>query len=263
MRLEELTRDQIATYAPHAVVVLPTASIEQHGPHLPVVVDSLLCTTVAQRAAACARDQCGEHAVWVTPTFSWGNSHHHRPFAGVLSLASDQYIAAVTDVVEGLMLSGFGRILILNGHGGNTAPNAVIAQDFVHRLGHRVHIAAADYWDIGRAAVVEAGLIANDRIPGHAGEFETALIQAIRPELVSTEGLRTITESQNMGQPQTSLPPVVLQSQGAWLAQGGYTDEPYSATLQQGIQMLAILVAEVAQVIMGLYRLPTLGVEGS
>lgn len=258
MRLEELTRDQIATHAPHAAVVLPTASIEQHGPHLPVVVDTLLCTTVAQRAAARARKQCGEHAIWVAPTFSWGNSHHHRPFAGVLSLSSAQYIATVTDIVEGLILSGFRRILILNGHGGNTAPNAIIAQDFVHRLGHPIHIAAADYWDIGRAAVVEAGLIANARIPGHAGEFETALIRAVRHDLVSSTGLHEVTKAMSHGEPRATLPRVALQSYGAWVAQGGYTDEPHVATREQGEQMLDIIVAEVTRVMAALHQLPSL-----
>ncbi len=258
MRLEELTRDQIASYAPNAAVVLPTASIEQHGPHLPVVVDTMLCTTVAHRAAANARHECGENAIWVAPTFSWGNSHHHRPFAGVLSLSSAQYIATVTDIVEGLILSGFQRILILNGHGGNTAPNTIIAQDFVHRLGQPIHIAAADYWDIGRAAIVEAGLTANSRIPGHAGEFETALIHAVRPDLVSPTGLQEVREAKEQGKPRLALPHVSLQSHGAWVAQGGYTDEPHIATQGQGERMLEVIVAEVARVIVALQRLAPL-----
>ena len=52
--LEEMTREQIKAMAPETVAVLPTASIEQHGPHLPVVTDTLLCGTVARRAAETA-----------------------------------------------------------------------------------------------------------------------------------------------------------------------------------------------------------------
>ena len=62
--LEEMTRDQIAELAPTALAVLPTASIEQHGPHMPVVTDTLLCGTVAQRAAEKAASQT---SVVVTP----------------------------------------------------------------------------------------------------------------------------------------------------------------------------------------------------
>src|SRR5690606_34911147 len=81
--LEEMTRDQIKELAPNAVAVLPTASIEQHGPHLPIVTDTLLCGTVARRAAEAVGDQA---RVVVAPVLPFGNSHHHRPFAGVLSL---------------------------------------------------------------------------------------------------------------------------------------------------------------------------------
>lgn len=255
MNLHELTRDRIAAWAPDATVVLPTASIEQHGPHLPIVVDTLLCTTVAMQATARATGMLGPHTVFVAPTFSWGNSHHHRPFAGVLSLASPHYQAALTDVVESLYLCGFRRILILNGHGGNTAPNTVVAQDFVHRLGHRVHIVAAAYWDIGRAAIVAADLVADSRIPGHAGEFETALMQAIRPDLVSAEGMEKAAAIKAQGEPSPPLSQVNLETHGAWVGRSGYTDEPHTATAEQGRKILEILVDEVAQVLVGLQSL--------
>src|SRR5690606_34149216 len=147
--LEEMTRDQIAAIAPNAVAVLPTASIEQHGPHLPVVTDTLLCGTVAVRAAERAVEQSGgKTQVLVAPVLPYCNSHHHRPFPGVLSLAAPNYIAAVTDILDGLALSGFKKLMILNGHGGNTDSNAVVGLDFVNRLGHDVAIATAAYWDI-------------------------------------------------------------------------------------------------------------------
>ena len=52
--LAEMTREQIREIAPNAVAVLPTAAIEQHGPHMPIITDTLLCGTVAQRAAEAA-----------------------------------------------------------------------------------------------------------------------------------------------------------------------------------------------------------------
>ena len=118
MILQELSRDAIAMHAPRGTAILPTASIEQHGPHLPVGVDTLLCSEVVHRAVAKAEERLGPNTLFVAPVFSWGNSHHHRPFAGVLSLESDQYIGAVHQVLEGLLLAGFPRLLIVNGHGG-------------------------------------------------------------------------------------------------------------------------------------------------
>ncbi|HXF63795.1 MAG TPA: creatininase family protein [Caldilineaceae bacterium] len=242
--LEELTRDQIKAIAPTAIAVLPTASIEQHGPHLPVVTDTLLCGAVARRAAERA---AGRAQVLVTPVLTFGNSHHHRPFAGVLSLASDTYMAAVRDVLEGLVLSGFKKLVVLNGHGGNTDSNAVVGLDFVNRLGHPVAIATASYWDIARPAIVEKGLMAGARIPGHAGRFETAMVMAIRPDLVNREGLAQARPVEAAPGLFAALTGGTVQIHGKWAASTGYTDEPAAATAEEGEAMLAIVVERVAE----------------
>jgi creatinine amidohydrolase len=248
--LEEMTRDEIAAIAPNAVAVLPTASIEQHGPHLPVVTDTLLVGTVARRAAEAA---AGRSAVVVAPVMPYCNSHHHRPFAGVLSLAAPTYMAAVTDVLEGLMLSGFRKLLILNGHGGNTDSNAVVALDFVNRLGHPVAIAAAAYWDIARPAMVEAGLIDGKRVPGHAGHFETAMVMAIRPELVNSKGLASTSDQSKVegGLFSTALKGGTVQIHGSWAASTGYSDAPAEATPELGKALLEITVRQVAEFMVG------------
>jgi creatinine amidohydrolase len=242
--LAEMTRDQISQVAPGAVAVLPTASIEQHGPHLPVCTDSLLCETVAQRAAARAAQQV---KVVVTPILYFGNSHHHFPFAGVLSLTSHNFMAAVTDILEGLVRSGFRKLVVLNGHGGNTDSNAVVGLDFVHRLGQPVTIATAAYWDIARTALTQQELIANERIPGHAGYFETALVMAIRPDLVNHDGLSRAPDlSQKQAGLFAPLAGATVQKHGAWAAGPGYTDNPAGATPEKGQAILEVVVQAVA-----------------
>ncbi len=250
VRLEELTREQIREIAPNAVAVLPTASIEQHGPHLPVVTDTLLCGTVAVRAAERAAEQSGgKTQVLVAPVLPYCNSHHHRPFPGVLSLAAPTYIAAVIDILEGLALSGFKKLMILNGHGGNTDSNAVVGLDFVNRLGHDVAIATAAYWDIARPAIVEAGIMEGGRIPGHAGQFETAMVMAVRPELVNQEGLaQTRDQSRSDGGLfSKALVGGTVQRHGTWAASTGYSDKPAAASAEVGRQMLDIVVNKVAE----------------
>jgi creatinine amidohydrolase len=242
--LEEMTRNQIAALAPDAIAVLPTASIEQHGPHLPVVTDTLLCGTVARRAAEKA---AGRTQVIVAPVLIYGNSHHHRPFPGVLSLASDTYMAAVREVLEGLVLSGFKKLVVLNGHGGNTDSNAVVGLDFVNRLGHPVAIATASYWDIARPAIVEKGLMEGRRIPGHAGRFETAMVMAIRPELVNPEGLAQARPVEAAPGLFAALTGGTVQVHGAWAASVGYTDEPGAASAEEGAALLEIVVDRVAE----------------
>ncbi|MCB0087215.1 MAG: creatininase family protein [Caldilineaceae bacterium] len=241
--LEEMTRDQIADLAPTALAVLPTASIEQHGPHMPVVTDTLLCGTVAQRAAEKAASQT---SVVVTPVLWCGNSHHHRPFAGVLSLASPNYMAAVTDVLEGLMLSGFRKLLVLNGHGGNTDSNAVVGLDFANRLGHPVSIATAAYWDVARPALVETGIMPGNMIPGHAGRFETSMVMGLRPDLVNSAGLEKTRTARSGGGIFAPLVGATVQTHGAWAAGPGFTDEPFAASAEEGKRLMEIVVEQVA-----------------
>lgn len=242
--LAEMTRDQIQEIAPNAIAVLPTASVEQHGPHLPVITDTLLCGTVAQKAGEAIADTI---PVAVAPVLCFGNSHHHRPFAGVLSLTSQTFMAAVTEVLEGLVLSGFRKLVVLNGHGGNTDSNAVVGLDFVHRLDHAVTIATGPYWDIARPALTAKGLIEDNLIPGHAGQFETALVMAIRPDLVNEAGLSKVQDLRT-DKPGlfSDMAGATVQTHGAWAASPGYTDYPAAATLAQGQAMLEETVNAVA-----------------
>jgi creatinine amidohydrolase len=242
--LAELTREQIRRAAPTAIAVLPTASIEQHGPHAPVITDTLLCGTVAQRAAEQA---AGRAQVLVAPVLCYGNSHHHRPFPGVLSLSSPTYIAAVTEILEGLVLSGFRKLIVLNGHGGNTDSNAVVGLDFVHRLAHDVTIATGAYWDIARAAVVEAGLMESARIPGHAGRYETSMVMAIRPDLIDPAGLAQVRDlTQEKAGLFADLTGATMQRYGAWAASTGYTDHPGAASAEEGQALLEVVTRRVA-----------------
>lgn len=243
--LAEMTREQIKRLAPNAIAVLPTASIEQHGPHAPVITDTLLCGTVAQRAAEQA---VGRAQVVVAPVLCYGNSHHHRPFAGVLSLTSSTYMTAVTEILEGLVLSGFRKLIVLNGHGGNTDSNNVVGLDFVNGLGHDVAIATGAYWDIARPALVEKGLMPSNRIPGHAGRFETSMVMALRPELIDSEGMAQIEDQSKVAKGLFGdLTGATVQIHGAWAAGAGYTDNPAESSADEGNTLLDVVVSRVSE----------------
>jgi len=242
--LAEMTREQIKRVAPNAVAVLPTASIEQHGPHAPVITDTLLCGTVAQRAAEQVADRA---QIVVAPVLSFGNSHHHRPFAGVLSLSSGTYMAAVTEILEGLLLSGFRKLVVLNGHGGNTDSNSVVGLDFVNRLGHDVTIATGAYWDIARPALVEQGLMPSNRIPGHAGRFETSMVMALRPDLIDSEGMAQVTDQSKATKGIFgAMTGATVQIHGSWGEGGGYTDYPVESSAEEGNALLEVIVTQVS-----------------
>jgi creatinine amidohydrolase len=247
-----MTREQIRRIAPSAVAVLPTAAIEQHGPHLPVWTDALVCETVARRAAERA---AGQAVVVVAPILPYGSSHHHFPFPGVLSLASSTFIAAVVDVLEGLVKSGFRRLAILNGHGGNADLIGVIGQDMVNRLGHPVTMATANYWDIAAQALNEANLSPNKYDPGHAGHFETSLVLALRPDLVDREAMAAAPEVKDAGGLDVGLQGGVVQKHGEWGVSPGYTDNPAAATAETGQRYLDVIVERVADFLIAVHRM--------
>jgi len=242
--LSEMTREQIRRVAPDALAVFPVASIEQHGPHLPVYTDLLLCETVARAAVDSLSE---EDSVVLTPALCFGNSHHHNPFPGVLSLTSSTFMSAITDVLESLILSGFRKIMLFNGHGGNTSSIEVVALDLVNRLGHPVSVATVSYWDIARPTLTGKGLIADPLLPGHAGLFETSMVMAIRPDLIDHEALKQLAGSfKSGGRIFEPLSGATALTHGVWGAGPGASDNPAEASEELGQTCLQIMVQETA-----------------
>src|SRR6476620_5749522 len=101
MQLGELTWTAVAGPAGR-VVVLPLGSLEQHGPHLPLLTDTLIGGEIARRAEA----ELGEAALFLPPLWV-GASDHHRRFRGTVSLGNELYVRVLVDLLESLIGSGF------------------------------------------------------------------------------------------------------------------------------------------------------------
>jgi creatinine amidohydrolase len=250
----EITRVEAAERAPGALVVVPVAATEQHGPHLPLGTDTFLVETVARRAAAQATNEID---VLVTPTLAVGASHHHFPFGGTLSMESETYYRAVRDVVVSLIRDGFQRVFVINGHGGNHELIQVVVRDLV--LEYQANLAAASYWDLARAVLADQAPEVTGRLPGHAGYFETAMLMAIRPDLVRNPlPQRSADEISRAAVPSTSYR---LERYGHWASIGGHTDSPLEATPEAGQRLLGIVVPAVAATFVEFARLPLLWEE--
>ncbi|MGH2459782.1 MAG: creatininase family protein [Chloroflexota bacterium] len=248
-QLAEMTREQIRAIAPSTTVLLPTAAIEQHGPHLPIVTDTLVCTTVCQRAA---ENAMADTPVTVAPPVHFGSSHHHFPYPGVLSLTNSTFIEIVKETCDSLAKSGFRRIVIVNGHGGNDEAIRVAARDVALAL--PISIAAASYWTIAWSALVEEGK-ANEvgQLPGHAGAFETSLVLALRPDLVDRASLPSSLAEPPFRADARHQPTVIRA--GHSLGDGpGYTDNPANASAEHGMRFLKIISREVAQFVVSFAR---------
>lgn len=176
-----------ALAAQNAVVILPIASIEQHGPHLPTMTDTRLGFEVNIRAA---RKASATRPVVVAPVVWSGLSEHHMPFGGTLTLSHATFRAVIRDLVDALVRHGFRDILISNSHGGNhiamqqicdelapTSAATLVATTYVTEAGE----------SLSRHLEDQAGVM-------HAGEAETSMMMAIEPDLVDTSELATIAD---------------------------------------------------------------------
>jgi creatinine amidohydrolase len=177
-----LRADQLREHAQQdAIVIVPVAALEQHGPHLPVEVDSILGETVAVRTARKALAM-GTPAL-VLPVLWTGISEHHMSFGGTVTLDFAAFSALVEGVVRSVLRHGFRRIVLLNAHGGNENALRTITDDLTPKLG--VPIVQFTYWYA--AAVAIAKILETQGGLQHACEAETSMMMAVRPELVATD----------------------------------------------------------------------------
>ncbi len=165
---------------PDALAVLPIGSLEQHGPHLPVITDTASASAAAIRAARRVAD---EMPVLVLPGLWTGMSEHHLPFGGTISLDFDELRGVLRGIVRSLRAIGFARLLIVNGHGGNVDPLAVAARGLAHEYG--LPVVACTPWFLIRSRVGEVADTAET--PAHACEGETSVMMAVAPDLVRAD----------------------------------------------------------------------------
>ncbi len=166
----------------NAIVIIPIGATEQHGPHLPVMVDHRLVFEVATRAARIMQPR---EPVLVTPVIPFGMSEHHISLGGTLTLDFATMQAVVACVCDSAIRQGFKRLFILNGHGGNTAALQTITTELT--IKYRLPIGCATYWDVGAADI--AARLERQTSLLHACEAETSMLMATDLALVDSEML--------------------------------------------------------------------------
>jgi creatinine amidohydrolase len=161
-------------------VVVPLGALEQHGAHMPLFTDSLLCAEVVRRAS----ERLGNRVLFA-PLLWLGNSHHHMDFPGTLSAAPRTYLDLLCDVLENFIAHGFRRVVLLTGHGGNIVPGqqAVFEVRQRHREKKDLLLLSAAYWRLGTKPTSLDPAIRDDRM-GHACDLETSMMLRLAPHLV-------------------------------------------------------------------------------
>jgi creatinine amidohydrolase len=242
-----MTRAELNEIAPRAIALLPTGATEQHGPHMPTGTDTFAVEQIARRAAVAAGPAV---PVVVTPTMPFGSSAHHLPFGGTMSVSTETYYRLVSDLAESLIIDGFTRIFILNGHGGNHEVVQLVARDLA--LKRPANLAAASYWMAAWDALIAADAQRDGRLPGHAGAFETSVVLALHPELVKEP--RPSRPDPGSGDTRSFAAAVRVEKHGWWQEIDGYSDSPDRATVANGERYLTIAVEQVAAALTAFYR---------
>jgi len=243
-----LTRADIAAARDAgALPVLPVGSVEQHGDHLPVDTDSVSAWRVALAAAL----RCSDPHVLVLPPPNFGFSPHHRAFAGTITLSLETFVGLVSDVAESLHRTGFRRLLVVNGHGGNQGPLTAACTALVSRgLG----VGFVNYFSPGEKQWLEKLPGAMPGV-GHACAYETAMQLALRaPEEAELIGqrIRTLPPRLSASYLEGNAPDPLKPAGAAWAAifpagDVGYIGDPAAATAEAGLALLEETVAALAR----------------
>jgi creatinine amidohydrolase len=164
------------------VCLIPVATLEDHGLHLPIDTDLRITAEIARRTAEAAPAE-----VVLLPPIPHGYSPHHMDFPGTITIGWDTFTRYCTDVGASLARHGFRRLLFLNGHGSNQS--FVEAAARLVGVEHPGVLSAAAFYLSGRRALARIEEL-RDSGPGgmaHACELETSIYLAIDPDAVEME----------------------------------------------------------------------------
>jgi creatinine amidohydrolase len=168
--------------------VLPTGSTEQHNEHLAMIQDTASAVLVSQQAALQLYPQ-----VIVADPVAVGISPYWMERKGTLTLRPETFLAMVYDICDSLRQHGIKTIFIVNGHGGNDPVLKAHLAEFRSKLG--ITLDACSYWEAYHSSeeikgqvnrIMQGGL---EKVPGHAGEFETSFALAAWPERIHRVGV--------------------------------------------------------------------------
>jgi len=225
-----------------ALAILPAGSLEQHGPHLPVITDT---ASASAAAIAAARLVAGDPVpVAVLPGLWLGLSEHHLPFGGTISVDYAAYRAILESIVRSLRALGFARLLIVNGHGGNIDPLAVASRELA--VAYDFPIVATTPWFLAPAKI--AAIFESDTAAKHACEGETSLMMAIAGDIVKQH---KFDEAMQQARAPVHAPAGFSRfysfSERAPVT--GTWGDPRSATAEKGSRFLAVQAEALAQAI--------------
>jgi creatinine amidohydrolase len=183
--LEKLTTIKVKSLIDQGThtAVIPVGSVEQHGRHCPLGTDTLTARAVAQGVANQLNAIC-------LPPLWYGVSPHHMDFSGSLTIRAEALTLIIEDILASLIHHGIDKILIVNGHGGNTAAIGTACVNIRDRY-PKVFLTQSSLWlalhDVYHELPEEIRQENWRTLVAHAGFLETSMIMALDENLVDLD----------------------------------------------------------------------------
>ena len=245
-------RDFARLDAARTIAVLPVAAIEQHGPHLPVSVDTTLVNGVI---AAALPHIAADVRVLFLPTQQVGKSNEHARYPGTLTLSAATLMANWMELGACVARTGIKKLVLFNSHGGQVSVMDIVARDL--RAAHDLMVFASNWYTLG----LPAGLIGAHemRFGIHAGELETSMMLALTPQLVDMQYAENFVSSSEARAGRFPQAGNGMAAKLGWQMQDlnptGAAGNAAAATAEKGRAVLeyvgkqfAAVLAEIAQV---------------
>lgn len=233
----------------NVVLIQPVGAIEQHGPHLPLIVDAAIGVAVLGKALSKLNSSIPAYAL---PSLYYGKSNEHWHFPGTITISAQTLSATLTEVAESVYRAGFRKLVLMNSHGGQPQVIEIAARD--------LHVKYDDFlvfplftWRVPNIAG-ELLTSKEKQLGIHAGDAETSVMLSILPEQVKMEAA---VKEYPTGLPEDSLLTMEGKLPFAWttrdLSQSGVLGDPTVATKEKGDRILESVADGWVRVIKDVY----------
>jgi creatinine amidohydrolase/Fe(II)-dependent formamide hydrolase-like protein len=228
------------------VALLPVGAVEQHGPHLPLDTDAFDADYLARRVA----EACSDPKPLVLPPMPYGVSYHHADFTGTISISNDTLAKMIYEIGMSVSRNGIRKLVIINGHGGNS-PTLNYAAQMINRDAH-IFVCV----DTGETSDVDIYKFVETPNDVHAGEIETSTGLAARPQLVLMDQVKKqIPKFSSRYLDFTSKRGVSWYAYTRKISTSGVMGDPTKASAAKGEKIWEIMIAHLVSFVEDLKRL--------